>query len=147
ILRTSARRAPEKEALVHGNQRLSYQEVARRPAVLAQVLREAGLQRGDRVAIYLDASVPQVISIFGVSEAAGVFVPINSLLHPEQVAYISKDCSVRAMITTPAKLAQLAGHLDQIPSLQFIIVSGEGDVPALSLPILRFDELCNFSPA
>jgi acyl-CoA ligase (AMP-forming) (exosortase A-associated) len=143
MLRTSALRAPEKEALVHGNQRLSYKEVAARVSGLAQGLRNAGLERGDRVAIYVEASVPQVISIFGVSEAEGVFVPINALLHPEQVAYIAKDCSVRGLITTPAKLVQLAPLLAQIPSLQFVIIVGEGEVPALTLPTYPFDELCN----
>ena len=147
MLRTSASRAPEKEALVHGNQRLSYKEVASRVTGLAQGLRNAGLERGDRVAIYLEASVPQVISIFGVSEAEGVFVPINALLHAEQVAYIAKDCSVRGLITTPAKLAQLAPLLGQIPSLQFVIISGEGEAPVLALHTHRFDELCSLQPS
>ena len=61
LLRDSARRCPEKEALVHGNQRLTYREVARRTAGLATSLRKKGLKRGDRAGIYLDASVPQVI--------------------------------------------------------------------------------------
>ena len=147
MLRTSAKRLPEKEALVHGSQRLSYREVADRTSGLAQGLRDAGLQRGERVAIYLEASVPQVISIFGVSEAGGVFVPINTLLHAEQVAYIAKDCGVRGLITTPAKLAQLIEVLPQIPSLRFIIVAGEGDAPAVSLPCLKFEELCNLPRA
>src|SRR5581483_11041386 len=89
VLRRSARRSPDKEALVHGSERLSYAEVARRSAGLAEGLRRAGVGRGDRVGIYLDASVPQVLSIFGVSQAGAVFVPINSLLFPEQVAHIA----------------------------------------------------------
>jgi acyl-CoA ligase (AMP-forming) (exosortase A-associated) len=143
MLRTSAKRAPKKEALIHGDERLSYHEVERRVIGLAQGLRNAGLQRGERVGIYLEASVPQVISIFGVSEAGGVFVPVNSLLHPDQVTYIAKDCGISALITTSAKLAQLAPLLEQIPSLKFVIVVGGEDLPTLSLPSLRFDELCN----
>jgi acyl-CoA ligase (AMP-forming) (exosortase A-associated) len=147
MLRASAGRAPEKEALVHGSQRLTYREVASRTAGLAHGLRQAGLERGDRVAIYLEASIPQVISIFGISEADGVFVPINALLHAEQVAYIAKDCGIRALITTPAKLAELASVLSQVSSLKFVIVAGEGDVPSLSRPCLRFDELCRLAPS
>ena len=66
LLRTSAYRTPEKEALVHNNERLSYHEVARRVGGLAVGLQQAGLQRGDRFGIYLDPSVPQVLSIFAV---------------------------------------------------------------------------------
>ena len=146
MLRTSAKRAPEKEALVHGDQRLSYTEVAKRTGGLAEGLRRAGLKRGERVGIYLEASVPQVISIFGASEADGVFVPINALLHADQVAYIAKDCSITGLITTPAKLADLVILLPQIPSLKFIVITGESGVPAPSLPCFRFDELCSLEP-
>lgn len=143
MLRASAARLPEKEALVHGDQRLSYRQVAAACAGLANGLRCAGLTRGERVAIYLEASVPQVLSIFGVSQAGGVFVPINTLLQPEQVAYIARDCGVRGLITTAAKLAQLLPVLAEIPSLQFIVVVGEGGISAeIKLPCQRFEELC-----
>ena len=102
MLRTSVERSAEKEALVHGDQRLSYSEVARRTRGLAKGLRRAGLVRGDRVGIYLEPSVAQVVSIFGISEAGGVYVPINATLFPEQVGHIAKDCEMKALITTAA---------------------------------------------
>src|SRR5262245_66202617 len=112
MLRASARRFPAKEALVHGRERLTYEETARRVAGLAAGLRRAGLKRGDRVGIYLDPSVAQVVSIFGVSQAGGVFVPINAALFPEQVKHIANDCRIIGLITTPAKLATLATVLN-----------------------------------
>ena len=108
LLRESARRWPEKEALVHGEERLSYSDVTRRVDGLATGLRDAGLRRGDRMGIYLEASVPQAISIFGISRAEAVYVPINALLHPEQVMHIARDCGMKGLITTAAKLASLA---------------------------------------
>jgi acyl-CoA synthetase (AMP-forming)/AMP-acid ligase II len=146
MLRTSAKRNPAKEALVHGSKRLNYQDVARQTAGLAHGLRRAGLQRGERVAIYLEASVAQVLSIFSVSEAGGALVPINALLHPEQVAYIARDCEIRGLVTTPAKLRQLVEVLPQIPSLRFIILTGEGEFPEVSLPCLQFEELTQLPP-
>lgn len=142
MLRTSAERSPEKEALVHGNQRLSYGEVARQTCGLAQGLRRAGLVRGDRIGIYLEPSVAQVLSIFGVSEAGGGVVPINALLFPEQVAHIAKDCGMKALITTPAKLSALAPVLPQIPSLEFAVLAGTEEAPRSSLPLHRLEELC-----
>ena len=59
MLRTSADRYPEKEALVYGDKRLSYAEVARQTEGLAHGLQGAGLQRGDRIGIFLGPSVPQ----------------------------------------------------------------------------------------
>src|SRR5882724_3633881 len=143
LLRESARRTPEKEALVHGDQRLSYRDVAKHAEGLAISLRTAGTKRGDRIGIYLEASVPQVISIFGISQAEGVYVPINALLHPQQVIHIARDCGMKSLIIAPAKLAALAEVLPEIPSLEFLVVTGEGDnVPSVKLPVYQFDQLC-----
>lgn len=145
MLRTSAHHLADKEALVHGDQRLSYREVARRCSGLAKGLRRAGLVRGDRIGIYLEPSVAQVVSIFGTSEAGGVFVPINATLFPEQVAHIAKDCGMKGLITTPAKLSTLTTLLNQIPSLEFVVLTGEGDTPQTALPAQRLEDLYELS--
>jgi len=146
MLQASARRLPEKEALVHGSQRLTYAQVARRVAGLATGLRQAGLQSTDRVGIYLEPSVPQVVSIFGVSQASGAYVPINHQLFPEQVGHIMKDCSMTALITTRARLAALAPLLAEVPSLKFLVVVADGEPAAASLPAHDFDQICALEP-
>jgi acyl-CoA ligase (AMP-forming) (exosortase A-associated) len=145
MLRTSVERSENKEALVHGDQRLSYGDVARRTRGLAKGLRQASLVRGDRVGIYLEPSASQVISIFGISEAGGVFVPINATLFPDQVRHIASDCGMKALITTPAKLSTLTALIEQIPSLQFLILTGDADASQAAVPISSFSELCELS--
>jgi acyl-CoA ligase (AMP-forming) (exosortase A-associated) len=142
LLRASAQRQPEKEALVHGAERLSYREVARRVNGLATGLRSAGVQHGDRIGIYLEASVPQVISIFGVSRAEGVYVPINALLHAEQVTHIAIDCGMKGLITTAAKLATLAELLPKISSLEFVVVVGQEGTTTWPSKIYEYEKLC-----
>jgi acyl-CoA ligase (AMP-forming) (exosortase A-associated) len=142
LLRDSSRRIPDKEALVHDKERLTYREVTRRTAGLATSLRAIQIKRGDRVGIYLDASVPQVISIFGVSQAEGVYVPINSQLRPEQVMHIARDCGMKGIITTSAKLAALVDVLPQISSLEFVIVTDKTVLAQGQLSVYQFDELC-----
>ncbi len=159
LLRSSASRFPDKEALVDKEMRLSYESVANQVGGLADGLRQAGLRRGDRVGIYLDTSVLQALSILGVSQAGGVFVPINSLLFPDQVAHIAGDCQMRGVITTHSKLAALASVLKDISSLQFavVIVDGQSEVRSqksevrtqhgaehsnTSISIFDFGEMC-----
>lgn len=146
LLRKSSTRTPHKEALVHGAQRLNYQQVARLTAGFATSLRDRNVNRGDRVGIYLDASVPQVISIFGISQAEGVYVPINALLHSDQVMHIARDCGMKGLITAPAKLVALADVIPQIPTLEFLVVVGAGEIPATRLPVYRFDDLSATEP-
>jgi acyl-CoA ligase (AMP-forming) (exosortase A-associated) len=143
FLRESARLLPDKEALVHGEERLTYREVADRVERLAAGLQNAGLRRGDRVGIYLEPSVAQVLSIFAVSNAGGVFVPINAQLFPEQVAHIATDCGMKGLITRPTRLHGMAALLPQVPSLEFAVLAGKDEEPPQpSLPWHRLEDLC-----
>jgi acyl-CoA ligase (AMP-forming) (exosortase A-associated) len=146
MLLTSAKRSPEKEALVHGAERLSYGAVASKTTGIASGLRTAGISLGDRVGIYLDASIQQVLSFFGISEAGGVFVPINATLFPEQVAHVAKDCGMKALITNRDKLTSLLEVLHEIPTLEFLVLTDGGEFPAVRLRIYSFQDFCGLAP-
>jgi acyl-CoA ligase (AMP-forming) (exosortase A-associated) len=141
MLGTSARRLPDKEALVHGAERLTYEEVATRVAGLATGLRQCGVTRGERVGIFLEPSVAQALSMFGVSQAGAVFVPINAALFPDQVAHIARDCAMTALITTRKKLGALSAVLKEVPSLRFCVAVGDGPEPDTTGPLFDFEEL------
>jgi len=142
MLRTTAERLPDKEAVVHGAQRLTYREVWAKVSSLAQGLIREGVERGDRVGIYLESSVSQVLAIFGVSTADAVFVPINAQLFPEQVAHIARDCGMKALITNKSRIRGLLDTLPQIRSLQFIVLTDDGNVPGLSVPVHFLESMC-----
>ena len=147
MLQTSAARTPDKEALVHGTERLTYAAVMEKTTGLAHGLREAGLARGDRVGIYVEASVQQVLSIFAISKASGVFVPINATLFPEQVAHVANDCGMKALITTRKKLTSLAEVLSSITSIEFLVLTEEGEEPqGLPPRIYDFGAFCDLKP-
>lgn len=151
MLRSSVARFPQKEALVHRNERLSYTHVWQYTSSLAAALLKLGLQRGQRVGIHLEASIPQVISIFSVSMAGGVYVPVNGMLFPEQVLHIARDCGMTVLITSQDKIESLSSVLGQAASLRCIVVApsaspSRNQVPNVSLPVFSFDELMR-SPA
>ena len=129
---SSARRTPAAEALVHGTRRLDYAALATLVQRAADGFLAAGLGRGERVAVYLEKTVENVASMFGASAAGGVFVPVNPLLKPEQVAYILADCNVRILVTSADRLRQMGGALVACPDLRKVIVTGTpGALPAL----------------
>ncbi len=82
-----------------------------------------GLGRGERVGIYLDKRFETVVASFGATAAGAVFVPINPLLKPEQVAFILKDCNVRVLLTSPERLALLVDALARCPDLRQVVVT------------------------
>ncbi len=141
MLWNSAKRSPDKPALVYRSKSLTYQEVLQQVSGLAAGLKQIGVERRDRVGIYLDPSLELVISIFGISQAGAAFVPINGLLLPEQVGHIAQDCEMRGLITTRKRLAMLDEVLGRLPGLKYlVIIEDESDAP-YPPSVFWFDEL------
>ena len=131
----SAQRTPQGEALVYGKQRLSYQELAQAVRGAADGLLALGIGRGERVAVYLEKRIENVCAMFGAAAAGAVFVPVNPLLKPEQVAYILSDCNVRVLVTSADRLKLLAPALAQCHDLHTVLVV-DADGPLAGLPRL-----------
>ena len=131
----SAARTPHAEALVHGAERLDYAALAAEVSATAARLLDAGpgLARGDRVAVYIEKRIENVAAMFGAAAAGGVFVPVNPLLKPEQVAYILADCNVRILVTSLDRLKLLVTVLPQCEDLHTVIVVGAKDAPLPAL--------------
>ena len=134
----TARRTPAAEALVYGPHRLTYAALADAVTHAAGALLACGVKRRERVAVYLEKRVENVVAMFGAACAGAVFVPVNPLLKPEQLAYILADCDVRLLVTSPERLALLGAALAHCPALRTIIVTGAGDSagnnPGLAAP-------------
>lgn len=121
---TAADRTPQAIALRHDGATFSYAELAGLIARFAGALAELRVQRGERVAVYLDKRVETVVASFGAPAHGAVFVPINPLLKPEQVGYILRDCNVRVLVTSPERLQALTATLPDCPDLRHVIVTG-----------------------
>jgi len=154
LIAVSAHRTPNAVALTSGAASLTYAEMEQAVTQLACGLLALGLARGERVAIYLEKRFETVIASFGAPAAGGVFVPVNPLLKPEQVAFILQDCNVRVLLTSPDRLALLRDTLAQCPDLRHVVVTEPAtgrlpDLPTLhhALPVVRWSELLGNAPA
>lgn len=128
VIVETAARTPQAEALAYGHERLDYAALSAAVRRAAGALLAAGVQRADRVAVYLEKRIENVAAMYGASLAGAVFVPVNPLLKAEQVAHILADCNVRVLVTSPERLAQLDGVIARCPDLRTVFVTGA--VPA-----------------
>ena len=87
-LLAGAAATPDKTALVVDGQRLTYAELLDSARRFAAALQRQGLERGDRVVVFTDNSLPCVVSIFGTLIAGGVFVVVNPQTKEDKLAYI-----------------------------------------------------------
>ncbi|WP_219118160.1 acyl-CoA ligase (AMP-forming), exosortase A system-associated [Janthinobacterium sp. UMAB-56] len=132
----TALRAPHASALSWQGEEISYAALAQSVREAACTLLTLGLQRGARVAVYLEKRPENVSAMFGAAAAGGVFVPVNPLLKPDQVAYILADCKVAILVTSRERLVQLGPALAACPDLQTVLLTGE-PLPQTSLGKLR----------
>jgi long-chain acyl-CoA synthetase len=96
-LRASARRAPEHAALKHAEAVLSYAELDDASARVASLLRERGVEPGDRVALMLP-NVPQfAIVYYGVLRAGAAVLPMNVLFKRREVAFLLGDSEAKVL--------------------------------------------------
>ncbi|MBV8502243.1 MAG: acyl-CoA ligase (AMP-forming), exosortase A system-associated [Paucibacter sp.] len=123
LILLGAERRGDALALTHGGEHLSYADLAAATRSFANGLLDLGVQRGERVAIYLEKRFEAVIASFGAPAAGGVFVPLNPLLKPEQVGFILRDCGVRVLVTSPERYALLTETLGDCPELRHVVLT------------------------
>lgn len=138
FLEESARRFPQKTALVFQAARLSYAEIERLSNRLAHALQEGGVQRGDRVAIFLENSVEAVVSIFAVLKTGAVFLMINPSTQADKLAFVLNDCRAVALVSHTKLEGVFSAVEERVASLRLLILagpeaSGEGRRPAVRL--------------
>jgi long-chain acyl-CoA synthetase len=125
FLEQSARRHPDKTALVCGQRRFTYAEIDAAANRLARALADHGVARGDRVAVHLDNSVEAVVSIFAVLKAGAVFLMVNPTTKSDKLAYILQNCRARALVLPARKIAAHEACWPQTPHLETLIAVGE----------------------
>jgi amino acid adenylation domain-containing protein len=120
FLERSAERFPNKTAIVCGGRRLTYREVEERANRLAHSLIAEGIERWDRVAVFLDNSVEAAVSIFAILKAGGVFLVVNPTTKVDKLTYILNNCRAKGLIMPARKFRTMqegiahATHLERV---------------------------------
>ena len=106
----SAARYPDKIALEIEGVSYTYAQLRDASCTMAQVLLKQGLNRGDRVAVYMDNTWPCIVSIYGTLLAGGVFLMINPQTKADKLNYILADSEAVVLLTDthfPGSLSRL----------------------------------------
>jgi acyl-CoA synthetase (AMP-forming)/AMP-acid ligase II len=144
MVETSARRYPDKDAVIYYGFRIRYSELWNSILSLSAFLSDLGIEKGDRVAIYMPNTPHWIIALFGILRANAVAVPINPLAAPDILEYILNETGAKAIVTLSQLLPRLLSIKDKVPSLKYVIVGRYGDYlpekPELKLPQLMLTD-------
>lgn len=123
LLLKSAKRTPDKQAVRHSGAHLTYAELDAQSDQLAAVLQRSGVERGDRVGIYIDKSLRGVVAIFGILKAGGVYVPLDHAAPKQRIAFIVENCAMKGIVSQKKTIDKLVDFsAESLSSLQSIIL-------------------------
>ncbi|MFD1407538.1 acyl-CoA synthetase [Kroppenstedtia eburnea] len=126
LLRRSAIRSPDQEALIFGERRWTYRQLEEASNRLARQLLERGLQKGDRVAAYGRNSDAYVLLWLAAAKAGLVHVPINYALTGDELIYLVSQSGSRALFIDPGLARQVEAVQEQLPvEIQGTLRDGE----------------------
>ncbi len=145
LISAASIRTPSAVAVRWRDLQLTYAELDSRIQTFAGSLQALGVQRGERVAVYLPKQFETLIALFGSSRADAVFIPVNPQLKPQQVAHILRDSGASWLISSAARARALEPLADQCPALEGVVLT---DTPAtLPWPTLLWADLPVQAPA
>jgi fatty-acyl-CoA synthase len=125
-LETSARRYPDKAALVFFGTVLTYAGLLQKAELLAQCLRGLGVENGNRVVLCMQNCPQLVIAHFAILRANAVVVPVNPMNRAEELKHYITDPDAKVAITTAdlaAELARASDALGETDRLAHLIVT------------------------
>jgi len=122
LLVDSARRFPALPAVAVGSAvRHDYAALAARVTRLASAFSAAGLTAGDRVALVARNCAEYLETLFACWHAGLCAVPVNSKLHPSELAYVLENSGARWAFVDAAWDTALAGRAAETPALERVI--------------------------
>lgn len=147
VLRRTARRTPDRTALLFADRSWTYRELDDGVSRAAAVLRDLGVGHGDRVATYGQNSDAYVLAFLGCARIGAIHVPINYALRGEELSYLI-DQSGSGLVLVDPKLQDNVDALPEPPRHQMALRDADGsfleraragDVPEIDADVSESD--------
>ncbi|HUV30023.1 MAG TPA: class I adenylate-forming enzyme family protein [Acidobacteriota bacterium] len=141
LLTRTAATFPDKAALIHQEQRISFGELWSAVSRLASRLQQLNLAPGSRVAILFENSIDYAVSFFAVFESGLVAVPLDTSLGPENHNFILADCQASVLLVQGRYRRHLGRILGDNLSLRLLVSDKPVAVPGSTVAVETFEEI------
>ena len=99
LVRGAAQRMGSRTAIEEGSTRLSFEDLARVSLQAARAFMAAGIESGDRVALWAPNLSEWIVAALGAQSAGGVLVPLNTRMKGSEAAYVLRTSGARILCT------------------------------------------------
>ena len=142
LLQESVLQYSDKEVFKCLNQSLSYTDLDDRSNRLASFLLQQGVQKGDRIGIYMDRCLETVSAVYGILKAGGAYVPLNPSQPHARTLSLLEDCGIKHLITVPKLKRRVLSLVEEARYLKAVI----GIDPLPGLQSISWDTLLKQQP-
>ncbi len=137
---------PGSIALVIAGESYTYEKLTRHALQCAGMLKQQGIIKGDRVALYLDNTYATVVAVYGILAAGGVFVIINPQTKTQKLEYILKNADAKVCISDTHLAHIYEAIIPSIKSLVAFFYTGTKtsvEPQGYAIPVLPFFDTLN----
>src|SRR6266436_105229 len=128
LARRSRKLYPEREAVVDGDLRLSYEQFFDRCDAWSAALQALGVKEGDRVAYIAPNTHAQLESFYAIPQIGAVLVPINYRLIADDFAYIIGHSGAKVVCVHSDYLEDVERIRQELPGVKhFVALEGLTD--------------------
>ena len=122
-LRQRALLSPDREAVVCGDERLTFAELDEQVAAAARRLTSAGVEHGQAVALLSQNSAAFVVAAHAVGRAGAVLVPLNTRLASAELAWQLENTTPAALMYDDSNAERAGGLVEQVPGTRGLALS------------------------
>jgi len=116
------RKFPGKMSIDFNGRQVSFSDLDATTNRIANRLMELGVEKGDRVAQYVPNSLELIYNTVSSFKLGAIVVPMNVAFKEREIAYFLQDSGAKAIVTDRARLPVLENVLEELPSLEHVIV-------------------------
>lgn len=117
---------PQKKAVIDGEKEFTYEEFGERSDRLSVALHEAGIRKGDHVAVILPNTHYMLECFYGICQLGAVMVPLNYRISAEDMEYILNHSDAKMLIVDEQFTDPIKEVKDKLSLEEMIVVAVEG---------------------
>ena len=124
----------------------TFEEMARHVNKAANGLRSLGVQKGDRVFVFLERIPECYFAVFGTLKLGAVIGPLFSAFGPDAVKDRLADSGAKVLVTSPDLWARINDIRKDLPDLQHVVLVTRGQQAAVGDGVVLWDEVVGPQP-
>ena len=126
VLESTADRFPDKLAFLYPKE-VTFKQFKDQVDIFATALKNLGVKKGDRIALFAHNSIEWEISFYGLEKVGGILVPMNPQFKETEVKYEANDSGAEIIVVFASLYPLVASVKDKTNLKTIIVIESEED--------------------